>query len=49
LWNFSSIGGTIFLTFIRISRVACDIFDDSEDIAGNAAVREKVVVDECSF
>lgn len=25
LWNFSSMGGTIFLTFIRISFVVCDI------------------------
>jgi hypothetical protein len=32
LWNFSSIGGTIFLTLSRMSLVAEDIWGDSLDI-----------------
>ena len=32
LWNFSNIGGTIFLTFSKMSLVAEDIWGDSVDI-----------------
>lgn len=35
LWNFSSMGGTIFRTFIRMSRVACDILGASPDIGSD--------------
>jgi hypothetical protein len=38
LWNFSSIGGTIFLTLIRISREVCDIVGESEDIGGGGVL-----------